>query len=553
MTINDCFKIRNLILTAALVVSLGFINHASALPDFIAPDITGPTTIIRNSEGATTIPLRVVVGNQGPDNARLYGKNEIVYRYESGTAFMAPFRTPFETNVQFFSRKSWIDPGTRVTLNGTVNVPSPRLNEIFSLSVIVDWCKDPRLMEGCSVRESNEYNNQSEQISMYICTPGPLPPINKIQDISDLGPLPRGMTVTWPTPPSIPSGSDVSIRSANFQNEYVNRLNKSGTRFRFQENITEAIVVPENTSDVEIIIDPGVKLHSIELRPSVHRVKISGCERSDGCEITGRGEVGRIRVSIYDPIETNEDSGYITDVLIDGITLNNSQEDPLCQTDGNDCDGVTFRGVRRGTVINSTISSLVYPIAAWNPLSPPPITAQNKDIIVANNRLHSKGYTRDSIPDPIRVSEATVRMHDSVNTVTMHNRLQNGDLDSARGKHNYRIHGHPSKGGASYAYAACNLFVNTGVMIGEGGYDPAPPREDVRHYWFNSNLFYQRADSLYQMGLTPDVAVHDAEIRGNRAYSDLHTHFYSPDSPPADWIIRDNPVVPYGTGIRPPD
>lgn len=549
MIINNCFKIRGLILVATLITSLGFVNHAFALPDFVVPDITGPTTIIRESGGETTIPIEVVVGNQGTDPARLYGKNNIVYTYESGAAFMAPFKTPFETNSHFFRRKAWIDPGSRVTLNGTVKVPSPRLNEVISLSAIVDWCKSPSGTEHCRVRESNEKNNESQQISTEICTPGPFSNPVQVQGISDLGPLPTGMSVNWPRAPSI-EGKPVRISNlSQFEHYFYNDdVDKSRTRFEFHTNINRP--VPVNASDVEIVIMPGFKLRNIDLVGSVQRIKISG-----------GGEVGQItaRVGLITPVMTADDSGYITDVLIDHITLDNSDRS-LCPGDDaatDECYGVMLQGVRRVAVVNSTINSLVYSIVAWKPLTSPSILPQNQDIITANNRLHSKNGR-----------QATVRMHDSVRTVTVHNRLQNGADYSGDGvimdvKHNYRVHGFPvdgfsDRGGARYAYAACNLFVNSGAMIGEGAGPVGDEPEDVRHYWFNSNQFHQSANSLYQMGFseTRTPYVHNAEIRGNRAYSAVSWHlapprcFYCPSGAPADWVIRDNVVEPHQ---MPPD
>lgn len=531
MIINNCFKVRSLILTAVLIISLTFINHASALPDFVVPEITGPTTIIRDSGGETTIPIEVVVGNQGKDTARLYGRNSIVYKYESGNAFMAPFITPNETNFLFFARKAWIDPGARVTLNGTVKVPSPRLNEVISLSAIVDWCKSPLGTEPCRMPESNERNNRSTPIPTKICTPGPLGNPNHVQGITDLGPLPAGLLVTWPAPPSIERG--VHIRTLQEFRDLYDNQEKSRTRFYFHTNIDYIHAVNVDASDVEIVIMPGFKLHNIVLNSPVHRVKISG-----------GGEVGRIRASIYVPITTPEDDGYITDVLIDSITLDNRDEGEKsgrCERNANECDGVTFRGVRRGAVINSSISSLVYPVAAWEHSSTSSIP-HNKDIIIANNRLHSAEGT-----------QATVRLQNSENTVTVHNRLESTyNTTSKDWPHNYRIHGLSSNGGVRYAYAACNLLVNSGAMIGERGYMPIrpgedSPTEDVRHFWFNSNQFHQSANSLYQMGRTPVVAVHDAEIRGNLVYSGSHDCFYLVDcsdapAPPVDWVIRDNKV-----------
>jgi hypothetical protein len=73
----------------------------------------------------------------------------------------------------------------------------------------------------------------------------------------------------------------------------------------------------------------------------------------------------------------------------------------------------------------------------------------------------------------------------------------------------------------------------------------------VRHFWFNNNQFHQRANSLFQMGLIPVVAVHDVEIRGNQAYSEVGWHlepprcFYCPSDTPTDWVIMNPTVAPY--------
>lgn len=568
MIINNCFKVRTLILTASLITGLSHVTHVFAqagpfLPDLIITRLTGPTTIIKPKIAGTIgrgmkirIPIEVVVKNKGGSPAGFF---EIDMEYEPSASRILPARSVVGLSVPTASSSMRLAPLAEATFEGTVEVkaPSHLRNDFISLRAIADGCNgDSPMPRHCRVGESNERNNESRPISIYVCEPGPLPPSKQVQDIPDLGPLPNKRFVTWPTPPSIER--DVHIRTLQeFRDLFDNpKIDKSRTRFYFHTNIDHDQVVNVNASDVEIVIMPGFKLHNVVLNSPVHRVTISGCELPDGCEISGRGEVGRIRASIAEsissPIETNEDSGYITDVLIDGITLNNSDGDTLCQSDGHNCDGVTFRGVRRGAVINSTISSLVYPIGAWKPLSNLPIIAQNEDIIIANNRLYSKGYTRDSMD----FSEATVRMHDSVRTVTVHNRLQNGDDGSRIRKHNYRIHGFPDKGGAHFAYAACNLFVHSGVMVGEGADeddDGRPIPEYVSHYWFNSNQFYQLAPSLYQMGRPPLHNVQNVRVRGNRAYSNSHTDFYSPDRLPVGWIIRDNVVELYGDDIRPPD
>lgn len=348
---------------------------------------------------------------------------------------------------------------------------------------------------------------------MQCSTPGPLS--SHIQSVADLGSLPDGMTINWPIAPS--TEREVNIRALDdFQNLF-DLADKTRTRFYFHVDIDQRVFV--DASDVEIVIMPTIKLRNIVLDASVHRVKISG------------GEIGQIS-AVRTPSGTN-DSGFITDVLIDNIVLNSDPAlCPINTTGGynpypNECFGIMLRGVRRLAIVNSSINSLVYPVYA---------DTSNEDIIIANNRMHSTLGT-----------QATVRMHDSVKAVTAHNRLTNGDSSTSDWRHNYRIHGT-----ARYAYAACNLLVNSGVMVGEG-LEPGVP-EDIRYYWFNDNQFHQLAPSLYQMGTS---TVHNVQIRGNRAYSAQDWHweerggcFYCPDNQPDDWEITDNVTRSY---VQAPD
>lgn len=392
-----------------------------------------------------------------------------------------------------------------------------------------DYFLCARIDPGSVVPEANETNNLScRPVNVQAATTTSacegVGVTTRVENVTHLGSLPTGMSVSWPTPSSIKM--HVHIRTIkDFQNLYESP-DKSGKRFYFHVNINHEVLV--DASDVDIIIMPGVKLRNIVLAPTVQRVKIS----SHGVDPGSRGEVGKISA-----VRTLPGSGYITDVLIDNIALNSERS--LC-LDPNECFGITLRGVRRVAIVNSLVNSLVYPVWADSATDNSAI-AQNEDIIIANNRMHS-----------VEGIQATVRMHDSVETVTVHNRLQNGG-DSGPWRHNYRIHGIPSRGGALYAYAACNLLVNSGVMIGEGGTSSGEP-EEVRHYWFNNNQFHQRDNSLYQMSPS---AVHDVEIRGNRAYSLVPWHLkdlrciYCPEPRPVGWVIMDNVLLtPY---ISPPE
>lgn len=405
---------------------------------------------------------------------------------------------------------------------GKVILPSSWRGETISLNAIADSCSGDEFMEDyCRVKESNEENNKSNTLTvqapvpdpMQCSTPGPLS--SRIQSVADLGSLPDGMSINWPIAPSIER--EVNIRALDDFQSLFDSADQARTRFYFHVSIDERVFV--DASDVEIVILPTIKLRNIVLDASAHRVKISG------------GEIGQIS-AVRTPSGTH-DSGFITDVLIDNIVLNS---DPaLCpiNTAGgynpypNECFGIMLRGVRRLAIVNSSINSLVYPVYA---------DTSNEDIIIANNRMHSTLGT-----------QATVRMHDSVKTVTVHNRLTNGDSNTSDWRHNYRIHGT-----ARYAYAACNLLVNSGVMVGEG-LEPSVP-EDIRYYWFNDNQFHQLAPSLYQMDTS---TVHNVQIRGNRAYSAQDWHweerggcFYCPDNQPDDWEITDNVTRPY---VQAPD
>ncbi|HYH97352.1 hypothetical protein [Hyalangium sp.] len=325
--------------------------------------------------------------------------------------------------------------------------------------------------------------------------PGPLQ--GHVNGLKDLGPLPAGLDIQWPAAPTITREIDIDSHA-----DYAQYFQPPGgapataqTRFRFHIGINETVVV--QTSDTELILDPDVKLLRLLIGQAVHRVRVSG------------GVFGEIEFSLPWNNGTPEEGRFATDVVFDGVRV-----EPEA-----DQYGLAFAiRAKRVAILNSETQAKVYSVwvGGMEPL-------QSTDIVLANNRFAS-----------VTGSEATVRMHNVLRTVTVHNRLTNGTSSQTDSKHNYRIHGI-----AAENFAARNLLVHSGVMIGEGG---GVPVEQIGQLWFNDNVFHQLRPSLYQMGLS---AVQEAQIRRNHAYTDRHDCFYCPSSSPPGWDLAENTVGPY--------
>jgi hypothetical protein len=136
-----------------------------------------------------------------------------------------------------------------------------------------------------------------------------------------------------------------------------------------------------------------------------------------------------------------------------------------------------------------------------------------EDLIVASSTFRSAG------------PEATIRMHDVVRSVVVDNVLENG------AKHNYRVHGR-----SDLAYAARNVLVRTGVMIGN------QPGDRVGAVFFEANTLYHDAPSLLEIEIP---AIRRFVCRGNTVYTDRWDRLYAYDGIGDGWTIEANTRLPY--------
>lgn len=295
----------------------------------------------------------------------------------------------------------------------------------------------------------------------------------------DLGTLPAELAeLAWPAPPRITR--EVEVTSAA---EMQAAVDVDGTRVRVRGAIPERVTV--HGSDIEIVGDAQSSVARLGL-DSAHRVRITG------------GEYGVIE--LQPPARWNPDPRYdiallSTDVMIERVRVV--------------ADDTAFlvRG-RRVAVIDSDVTAERYSLWAGDtgPLD-------GEDLIVAGNTFRSAG------------PEATVRIHDVIRSVVVDNVLSN------TAKHNYRVHGRSDR-----AFAARNLLLGTGVMIG------TQPGDRVGTIIFVDNVLHHLSPSLFQLELS---AIARLVCRGNVAYSDRPHAFYAYSEVPAGWEVAGNQRLPY--------
>lgn len=313
----------------------------------------------------------------------------------------------------------------------------------------------------------------------------------------------------WPAAPR--TNEAVTLATSDDVARLFNGAQQDRTRFLLQAPEAGSLVV--SGSDVEIVVSDLVHVDRMIISRGAARVTVRG------------GTFGQIDF-LASPI-SSADTHYVTDLVLDRVRVISRTE--LCPNNSaggynpypNECFGISGRGVRRFALLNSEIRSLVYAVALW-PTGP---GLPSSDVILANNILQSTLGV-----------QATVRIHDTDRSLTQWNRLANGaeaNEMSTTLRHNYRVHGR-----STHAYATRNLFVNSGVMIGEGGGDV----EEVQHVTFQENRFHQTVPSLFQMGVG---GVSTARVKNNTAFSNQPSHqicFYCPVDAPATWEI-DNPAA----------
>ena len=294
----------------------------------------------------------------------------------------------------------------------------------------------------------------------------------------DLGVPPSGLELHWPAPPS--TVRDVRVTApAELEGALV-----SGTR------VTLAVSVPRvfiTQSDIELVVEDGVRVDLLQIDHRIARIRVRG------------GTFGGIQVEIpgtYYPSEEWHAEWRTTDLLIDDVDVEATDTAFL------------LRGGVRMAVTNSRAHAVRYGVWLGD-------TADfgSEDIIVAGNDIRVDG------------PEATVRFVHVVRSAVVGNRLENA------AKHNYRTHGRSSDN-----WAARNVLVGTGVMLGTLPTDTWP----IERQWVEGNTLYHTTPSLLEL----DPTLLGLVMRDNHAYTDVWDCFVCVTVQPT-WVIEDNVVEGY--------
>lgn len=309
-------------------------------------------------------------------------------------------------------------------------------------------------------------------------TSEPPPPPPPGDPLSALGPLPTAMAgLRWPDQPRITR--EVTVTTAA---DLAREAGVSGTRIHVNGAVGGGVSI--NTNDIEIIADSRTSLGQLSVGRSVSRVRVSGG--------TWTGISTAIPAVFYPSVEYRPE-WMASDVTIEGVTVRSSNS------------AFEIRG-RRIAIARSRASAVNYSVWCGDTAS-----FASEDIILHDNVFESDG------------PQATVRLVQVLRSATISNVLVNG------AKHNYRVHGT-----SDLNYAADNLLVNTGTMLG------TMPGDDLGRIWFDDNVFHHTAPDLFNPGSDID-ALH---ATGNTAYTNVWSCFYCRGVSPG-WTVSSNTIAPY--------
>lgn len=319
----------------------------------------------------------------------------------------------------------------------------------------------------------------------YSCQPNPVvePPSDDVY----LGTLPSSLQIKWPKSPTTNRTIEVST-----VDQFNAEASKPGTKIIVKNNLSANIAL--TADDMEMEIKSGVKVQALTIEKGRKRIFIHG------------GELGSIE--LQPPIQfwptpwVYKSEWMIEDVKIDGVKV--------FPTNGG-LMGLMLRG-KRIAVTNSDITAIDYSVWTGDTGD-----FKNEDLILAKNKFKSSSG-----------GQSTIRLVGNVRSVVVDNRLQNGE--AVGNKHNYRIHGT-----SSYNFAARNVLVNSGVMIGTQAGD------SVDHAWFNDTVIYHNTSDLFNIGWP---AVQNFQAKNNKAYTNAWGCFYC-NPPKETWDFQNNLRFPY--------
>jgi len=136
-------------------------------PDLVVTTLKATGLGFVGTDGGVKIPIRVVVKNQGDAEAGIF-KVSTEYTWPQGT-FGVAFEVTDQASVWYPYTSGPLAPGSEVTFEGYVHFYYTVRNVTVSLWAITDSCFSDELMpDYCRVDESDEFNNESTAISVYL-------------------------------------------------------------------------------------------------------------------------------------------------------------------------------------------------------------------------------------------------------------------------------------------------------------------------------------------------------------------------------------------------
>jgi hypothetical protein len=308
----------------------------------------------------------------------------------------------------------------------------------------------------------------------------------------DLGPLPAGFTVQWPTLPRVTRSVNVSTLA-----DFNRAASVAGTLITITAMISGSGTI--NASDIEVHMAAGASLGGLYINKNIKRIALYGGSYTNTIEFA-------LASQFWPPPRVDNPAWVIEDVMMDGINVRSATNTALF-----------IRG-HRVALLRSFAYAADYAVYVDTINQD-----QTSNLIIAANNLQAEGR------------QATQRMWNVRNSVTVDNRLT--DLLLTGSKHNYRVHGVSDQ-----VFAARNELVNAGVMLATIDGD------DVGHLWFNNNTFHHNTADLFN----PDrTRLHVLQARNNVAYTNVWSCFYCL-GPLAGWDLANNVIKPYQPPPPPP-
>lgn len=134
-------------------------------------EIVGDATrTVKGDSAYISVPISVVVRNQGDQAANIF-KVSTEYTNSSGT-YPVAFEVPGESEREYPYTDEPLNPEEEITFEGEVLFNDSLSDETVYLKAIADSCSEDELVsEYCRVEESNEDNNESPEVEVYLPVP----------------------------------------------------------------------------------------------------------------------------------------------------------------------------------------------------------------------------------------------------------------------------------------------------------------------------------------------------------------------------------------------